>query len=64
MAGDLNYQNWTQMHCVEMRVDELQPQALTALHNLTVVDGALKIAKKEVELLNSDAAFGNIRLLP
>ena len=52
------------MHCVEMRVDELQPQALTALHNLTVVDGALKIAKKEVELLNSDAAFGNIRLLP
>ena len=63
-AGDLNYQTWTQMHGVATRVDEQQLQALTALNDLTVIDGALKTANKEEELLNSDAAFGNIQLLP
>lgn len=58
------YQTWTQMHYVETRLDEQQLLALTAMHDLTVVDGALKIANKKVELLNSDAAFGNIQLLP
>lgn len=54
----------TSMHYVETRLDEQQLLALTATHELKLVDGALKIANKKVELLNSDAAFGNIQLLP
>jgi hypothetical protein len=29
-----------------------------------VVDDALRIANKRVDMLNCDAAFGNIQLLP
>jgi hypothetical protein len=29
-----------------------------------VVDGAIRIAMKRVDLVNCDAAFGNIQLLP
>ena len=58
------YKTWTQMHYVETRLDEQQLLAVTAVHDLRVVDGKLKIANKKVELLNSDAAFGNIQLLP
>lgn len=54
----------TSMHYVETRLDEQQLLALTATHDLKLVDGALRIANKKVELLNSDAAFGNIQLLP
>ena len=54
----------TNMHYVETRLDEQQLLALTATHELSLVDGALRIANKKVELLNSDAAFGNIQLLP
>ena len=54
----------TAMHYVETRLDEQQLLALTAVHDLQLVDGALRIANKKVELLNSDAAFGNIQLLP
>lgn len=54
----------TSMHYVETRLDEQQLLALTATHELKLVDGALRIANKKVELLNSDAAFGNIQLLP
>lgn len=54
----------TSMHYVETRLDEQQLLALTATHELALVDGALRIANKKVELLNSDAAFGNIQLLP
>ncbi|MEM9048246.1 MAG: aromatic-ring-hydroxylating dioxygenase subunit beta [Pseudomonadota bacterium] len=54
----------TSMHYVETRLDEQFLLALTATHELVVADGALRIANKKVELLNSDAAFGNIQLLP
>lgn len=54
----------TPMHYIETRLDEQQLLALTATHDLRLVDGALRIANKKVELLNSDAAFGNIQLLP
>lgn len=54
----------TSMHYVETRLDEQQLLALTATHDLALVDGHLRIANKRVDLLNSDAAFGNIQLLP
>lgn len=54
----------TSMHYVETRLDDQFLLALTATHELRLVDGALRIANKRVDLLNSDAAFGNIQLLP
>ncbi|WP_434054318.1 MAG: aromatic-ring-hydroxylating dioxygenase subunit beta [Roseibium sp.] len=54
----------TSMHYVETRLDEQFLLALTAVHELAVVDGAIRIANKRVDILNSDAAFGNIQLLP
>ena len=54
----------TSMHYVETRLDEQFLLALTATHELKLVDGKLRIANKRVDLLNSDAAFGNIQLLP
>lgn len=54
----------TSMHYVETRLDDQFLLAITATHELQMVDGALKIANKRVDLLNSDAAFGNIQLLP
>jgi len=54
----------TNMHYVETRLDDQILLALTATHDLRAVDGALRIAGKKVELLNCDAAFGNIQLLP
>ena len=54
----------TSMHYVETRLDEQQLLALTATHELKAVDGELRIANKKVEILNCDAAFGNIQLLP
>ncbi|WP_420413954.1 aromatic-ring-hydroxylating dioxygenase subunit beta [Roseibium sp.] len=61
-AGE--YETNTSMHYVETRLDEQFLLALTATHELKLVDGKLRIANKRVELLNSDAAFGNIQLLP
>ena len=54
----------TSMHYVETRLDEQQLLALTATHDLALVEGQIRIANKRVDLLNSDAAFGNIQLLP
>lgn len=54
----------TSMHYVETRLDEQFLLALTAVHELRLVEGRLRIANKRVDLLNSDAAFGNIQLLP
>ena len=58
------FQTNTSMHYVETRLDEQILLALTVTHDLKVEEGKLKIAGKKVELLNSDAAFGNIQLLP
>lgn len=54
----------TSMHYVETRMDEQFLLALTATHDLRVVEGSIRIANKRVDLLNSDAAFGSIQLLP
>lgn len=54
----------TSMHYVETRLDDQFLLALTAAHDLCVLDGNIRIANKRVDLLNSDAAFGNIQLLP
>ncbi len=58
------FQTVTQMHYVETRLDEQQLLALTVTHDLSTSDNGLRIAGKKVELLNCDAAFGNIQLLP
>jgi len=58
------YTTNTSMHYVETRQDEQFLLALTATHELAREDGQLRIANKRVDLLNSDAAFGNIQLLP
>lgn len=54
----------TQMHYVETRLDEQQLLALTVRHDLALVEGKLRIAGKRVDVLNCDAAFRNIQLLP
>jgi hypothetical protein len=54
----------TFMHYVETRLDEQFLLALTARHELALVDGKLRIANKRVDILNCDAAFRNIQLLP
>jgi 3-phenylpropionate/cinnamic acid dioxygenase small subunit len=58
------FRTWTQMHYVETRQDEQTLLALTARHEIAEVDGRLRIANKRVDLLNCDAAFRNIQLLP
>ena len=63
-AGAGRFVTTTYMHYVETRLDEQQLLALTARHELALVDGRLRIAGKRVDLLNCDAAFGNIQLLP
>ena len=63
VAGRWVTKTW--MHYVETRLDEQFLLALTATHELQVVEGQLiRIANKKVEILNCDAAFGNIQLLP
>jgi len=54
----------TSMHYIETRLDDQFLLALTATHELALIDNKLRIANKRVDLLNSDAAFGNIQLLP
>lgn len=54
----------TSMHYVETRMDDQFLLALTATHELRVLNGAIRIANKRVDLLNSDAGFGSIQLLP
>ena len=61
-AGRWTTKTW--MHYVETRLDEQFLLALTATHELKAVDGAIRIANKRVDILNCDAAFGNIQLLP
>lgn len=49
-------------HYVETRQDEQTLFAGWATHHLVEQDGALRIRLKRVDLLNCDAAFGNIQL--
>lgn len=52
----------TAFHYVETRLDDQTLLAANARHDLVLVDGKLKIRRKRVDLLNSDAAFGNIQM--
>jgi len=56
------YVTWTPMHYVETRLDEQNLFAAWATHTLGVEDGKLRIKLKRVDLVNCDAAFGNIQL--
>jgi hypothetical protein len=53
---------WTAMHYVETRYDDQQLYAAWATHTLAIVEGKLRIRLKRVDLVNCDAAFGNIQL--
>ena len=53
----------TSFHYVETRRDEQDLYAGWFRHELRIVDEQLKIKCKCVELVNRDAAFGNIQLL-
>ena len=57
-----SYVTWTPMHYIETRLDDQTLYAVWATHHLTVVDGRLRIKLKRVDLINCDAAFGNIQL--
>ncbi len=52
----------TPFHYVETRLDDQFLLAANARHELVLEDGKLKIRLKRVDLLNCDAAFGNIQL--
>ena len=49
-------------HYVETRIDQQTLYAGWAYHHLVRQDGALRIRLKKVQLVNCDAAFGNIQL--
>ena len=57
-----SYVTWTPMHYVETRLDEQTLYAAWATHHLSVENGRLRIKLKRVDLINCDAAFGNIQL--
>ncbi|MFO1082411.1 MAG: aromatic-ring-hydroxylating dioxygenase subunit beta [Reyranellaceae bacterium] len=56
------YVTWTPLHYVESRGDQQTLYAAWATHHLTVVDDALRIRLKRVDLVNCDAALGSIQL--
>jgi 3-phenylpropionate/cinnamic acid dioxygenase small subunit len=56
------YVVWTAMHYVEARLDQQDLYAAWTTHELTAIDGALRIQMKRVDLVNCDAAFGSIQL--
>jgi 3-phenylpropionate/cinnamic acid dioxygenase small subunit len=57
-----SYVTWTAMHYVETRLEEQTLYAAWATHHLSVENGKLRIKLKRVDLINCDAAFGNIQL--
>jgi 3-phenylpropionate/cinnamic acid dioxygenase small subunit len=59
---DNRYVTWTPLHYVETRGDEQMLLAAWATHHLAVVDGAIRIKLKRVDLVNCDAALGSIQL--
>jgi 3-phenylpropionate/cinnamic acid dioxygenase small subunit len=56
------YVTWTPMHYLESRADQQTLYAAWATHHLAMVDDALKIRLKRVDLVNCDAALGSIQL--
>jgi 3-phenylpropionate/cinnamic acid dioxygenase small subunit len=56
------YKLHTAFHYVETRLDEMTLFAGWATHELVTVDSSLRIHLKRIDLVNCDAAFGNINL--
>jgi 3-phenylpropionate/cinnamic acid dioxygenase small subunit len=56
------YRTWTPFHYAETRGDDSMMYAGWVRHELRLEDGELKIVLKRVDLVNFDAAFGNIQL--
>ena len=56
------YVTRTAFHYVETRIDQQTLYAGWATHTLVVQDGALRMHLKRVDLVNCDAAFGNMQL--
>lgn len=56
------YTTWTPFHYLETRLDEQTLFAGWGRHRFTLIDGALKIQLKRIDLVNPDSAFGNIQL--
>ena len=60
--GKNEYQVFTPFHYVEVRYDEKETFDGWMNHSLVVLDDALKIKLKRVDLVNCDAPHRNIRL--
>ena len=56
------YELYTPFHYVETRLDEQDLYAGWARHTLVTTPQGLKIKLKRVDLVNPEAAFGNIQL--
>ncbi len=52
----------TEFHYTEAQGDDMQFYVGTCTHHLTLVDGALKMTLKRVDLLNCDAALPAVQL--
>jgi 3-phenylpropionate/cinnamic acid dioxygenase small subunit len=61
-AAGNRHVTYTPFHYVETRAGEQTLYAGWARHTLTVVDGALRMSLKRVDLVNADAALGSIQL--
>jgi 3-phenylpropionate/cinnamic acid dioxygenase small subunit len=60
--GAQEWQTWAAFHYVETRFDEQTLFAGWSRHTLVIDAGRLKMRLKRVDLVNCDAAFGNIQL--
>jgi 3-phenylpropionate/cinnamic acid dioxygenase small subunit len=60
--GEAEWQTWTAFHYVETRFDEQTLFAGWSRHTLVIDEGKLRMRLKRVDLVNCDAAFGNIQL--
>ena len=56
------YLTFTPFHYLETRMDEQTLFAGWSRHHLLMLDGALKMQLKRVDLVNCDSAFGNIQM--
>ncbi len=56
------FETWTPFHYVEARGDEQNLFAGWSRHSLVLEEGRLRIRQKRVDLVNPEAAFGNIQL--
>lgn len=59
-AGE--WKTWAAFHYVETRFDEQNLYAGWSRHTLVLDEGKLRMRLKRVDLVNCDAAFGNIQL--